>query len=171
MLKFLKDDLSRYTSHAGISGFIRAWSTSVGFRAVSYLRLQNFCYLHRSEFFPFLFFAHYLRRFIISNFGLDACFGNSIGGGLRIEHPVGIVIGGGVIIGKNAIILQGVTIGEKYVDSRSDGSYPCIGDNVVIGVNTVLLGNIRIGNNVIFGANSLVLRDVEDNSLILGLHG
>ena len=164
-------DLARYTEHVDICSFIRAWMTSVGFRSVCYLRLQNYFYIHRRQFYPFKFMAHYFHGLSIRNFGLDACLGHRIGPGLRIEHPVGIVIGGGVVIGKNATILQGVTIGEKYVDQRSDGKYPFIGDNVVIGVNSVILGGIRIGSDVAFGANSLVLADVEDNISIFGIHG
>jgi len=163
-------DLKRYSGKANRRSFLKLWLKSPGFRSVCYLRLQNYCYARRSVFFPYKFVAHYLHSLNIRNFGLDACLGCEIGPGLRIEHPVGIVIGTGVTIGKNATILQGVTIGEKYVDERSDGLYPSIGDNVVAGAHTVILGGITIGDNVIFGANSLVLSDVPSNWTIVGIH-
>lgn len=166
----IKGDLERYAENSNLFTFMRMWVTSVGFRAVFYLRLQNFFYAHRRKFYLLHLLAHYMRGFNVRNYGLDACFGNVIGPGLRIEHPVGIVIGGGSIIGRNATILQGVTIGEKYVDVRSNGRYPTIGDNVAIGAHSAVLGGIHIGNNVTLGAHSLVLRDVEDNCLVVGLH-
>jgi len=132
--------------------------------------LQIYFYARQRTFYPFKLVAHYIHFLNIRNFGLDACLGCEIGPGLRIEHPVGIVIGTGVTIGKNATILQGVTIGERYVDERSDGLYPSIGDNVVIGVQSVILGGIKIGHNVTLGANSLVLGDVLSNRTIVGFN-
>ena len=41
-------------------------------------------------------------------------------------------------------------------------------DNVFIGCNTTILGNVRIGSNVIIGAGSVVTKDIPDNSLVVG---
>lgn len=92
------------------------------------------------------------------------------GKGLRIEHPVGIVIGSKVIVGENCTISQGVTIGEKYNDHRSLGGYPVLGNNISIGVNTIILGKITIGNNVSTGANSLILANVPPNLTVVGIY-
>ena len=170
MISKVTDDLKRYSQNATGRSFIRIWLISPGFRSVCFLRLQSYFYVLGRTWYPFKFVAHYIRYLNIRNFGLDVCLGCEIGSGLRIEHPVGIVIGAGVTIGKNATILQGVTIGERYVDERSDGLYPSIGDNVVVGVHTVILGGIKIGHNVTFGANSLVLGDVLSNRTIVGLN-
>lgn len=51
---------------------------------------------------------------------------------------------------------------EKY-------SYPIIGDNVIIGTGARILGNVRIGNNVKIGSNSVVLTDIPDNCLAVGV--
>lgn len=53
------------------------------------------------------------------------------------------------------------------VGGGSDG-FPRIGDNVLIGTGSCVLGNIKIGNNVIIGANSVVLSDVPDNVVVAG---
>ena len=44
-----------------------------------------------------------------------------------------------------------------------------IGDNVYFGPGAKLIGNARIGNNVVVGANSLVLTDVPDDMTVIGV--
>lgn len=83
----------------------------------------------------------------------------------KFPHPIGIVIGKGVNIGKNCVIYQNVTIGVK---SREDRVYPTIGNNVIISANSVIIGSIRIGNNVTIGASAVVLKDIPDNSIVVG---
>ena len=95
--------------------------------------------------------------------------GSQIGLGLRIEHPVGIVIGIKVKIGENCTIAGNCTVGEKYIDQRSLGEYPVIGDNVSIGTGSIILGNINVENNVTIGANSLVLKDVSFGQTVTGV--
>ena len=87
--------------------------------------------------------------------------GSRIGPGAIVRHPTGIVIGSGVRTGANCIFLQGVTIGERFVDERSDGLSPAIGSNVIFGANAVVIGNITIGDNVTVRALSLVEHDIE----------
>ena len=43
-----------------------------------------------------------------------------------------------------------------------------IGDNVWLGMNTVVLPGVRIGSNVAVGANSVVSRDLPDNVIAAG---
>ena len=92
------------------------------------------------------------------------------GPGLKIIHTVGIVIGGGVVVGANATILHGVTIGERRVSNKSDGTYPRIGDNIIIGHSTSILGEIKVGDNVKIAHNSTILKDVDNNLTIIGIH-
>lgn len=44
-----------------------------------------------------------------------------------------------------------------------------IGDNVFIGINSIILPNVNIGNNVIIGAGSIVNRDIPDNVVVAGV--
>lgn len=89
-----------------------------------------------------------------------------IGGGLRIQHFGQIMIHDSVIIGKNATIYNGVTIGLKH-DTDLQG--PVLGDNVYVGTGAKILGAIKIGNNESIVANAVVLTDVPDNSLAVGI--
>lgn len=88
-----------------------------------------------------------------------------IGENLKLPHPLGIVIGSGVKIGSNCWIYQNVTIGRK---AEEVCKYPSIGDNVKIYSGAVLVGNIKIGDNAIIGANSFVMQDVPNNAIAVG---
>jgi len=101
--------------------------------------------------------------------GAELCVGVRIGVPFIIRHPAGIVIGGGVEIGSNCILLHGVTIGEKYI-REPDGIYPIIGDNVSIGCNSSIIGGVKVSDGVTVGAHSLILRDVARGETIMGLY-
>lgn len=110
----------------------------------------------------------YLWNKLIKNYGLHISNGASIGEGLTLPHPLGIVIGMGVEIGKNSTIFQNVTIGTKHSSIDNEIKYPKIGNNVIIYTNTVVIGDVSIGDNTIIGANSLVLENLESNSIYAG---
>jgi len=78
-----------------------------------------------------------------------------------------IFISGDAIIGSNCIIFQQVTIGSVTLpDARSMGA-PVIGDNCYIGAGAKIIGKVNIGNNVRIGANTVVYKDVPDNSIVV----
>lgn len=89
-----------------------------------------------------------------------------IGRNFIIDHFGGIVISGYAKFGDNCRIRNGVVVGLRHVE---DKRAPIIGDNVDIGSGAKLLGPIRIGNNVMIGANAVVMIDVPDNSLAVGV--
>jgi serine O-acetyltransferase len=86
-----------------------------------------------------------------------------IGGGLYIQHGFATMIAA-KSIGENCWINQQVTIGYN-----GQGDPPVIGDNVTITCGAKVLGDIRIGNNVIVGANAVVIHDVSDNCVVGGV--
>lgn len=88
-----------------------------------------------------------------------------IGPGLFLQHAWCTAVGA-ERIGRNCWINQQVVIGHT---NREGG--PVIGDNVTIHVGAKVLGPIRIGNNVKIGANALVIKDVPDNSVVIGSPG
>jgi len=102
-------------------------------------------------------------------FGLEVTPRCEIGPGIFFPHPSGTVIGAWRI-GSNATILQGVTLGAKRMDLGFDFRLrPEIGDNVVLGAGSKILGGIHIGDNVTVGANSVVLDSVEPDSTVVGI--
>jgi serine O-acetyltransferase len=92
-----------------------------------------------------------------------------IGRRLFIDHGMGVVIGETSIVGDDVTIYQGVTLGGTGKETGK--RHPTIGSGVSIGSGAKLLGNIRIGDNCRVGAGSVVLRDVPDNSTIVGVPG
>ena len=80
-----------------------------------------------------------------------------------------IVINHKSIIGKNCNLSQGVTIGRTFRGNKK--GVPIIGDNVFIGPGAVIIGNINVGNNVAVGANCVVLKDVPDHAVVVGVPG
>jgi serine O-acetyltransferase len=89
-----------------------------------------------------------------------------VGRNFIIDHFGGIVVSGYARFGNNCRIRNGVVVGLRHVDQKVA---PVIGDNVDIGSGAKLLGSIRIGNNTIVGANAVVLCDVPDNSIAVGV--
>ena len=91
---------------------------------------------------------------------------NSIGGGVFVlNHPYSTIINA-KSIGKNFTICQLTTIGNA-IHGRND-LIPQIGDNVSLGANVNVIGDIKIGNNVIVGAGSVVVKDIPDNCVVAG---
>jgi len=102
-------------------------------------------------------------------FGLEVSPRCEIGPGIFFPHPSGTVIGAWRI-GRNATIFQGVTLGAKELDMDFDLRLrPNVGNNVVLGAGSKILGGIRIGDNVTVGANSVVVDSVEDDSTVVGI--
>ena len=89
----------------------------------------------------------------------------SIGEGTKFIHRgIGVCVHWGAKIGKNNKIMQNVTIG-----GRNGRGAPTIGDYCFIGAGACVLGNIKIGNNVMIGANAVVINDVPDNTVVGGI--
>jgi serine O-acetyltransferase len=105
----------------------------------------------------------------IALFGLEVTPRCEIGPGIFSPHPSGTVIGAWRI-GSNVTILQGVTLGAKKMDLGFDFRLrPEVGDNVVLGAGSKILGGIHIGDNVTVGANSVVVDSVEADSTVVGI--
>ena len=98
--------------------------------------------------------------------GVELPCETEVGNNLTIDHFGGIIISGFARLGNDCRIRDGVVIGLRRVD---DKRAPLIGDNVDIGSGAKLLGAIRIGNNVLIGANAVVLCDVPDDSVAVGV--
>ncbi|WP_241958993.1 serine O-acetyltransferase [Staphylococcus equorum] len=77
---------------------------------------------------------------------------------------LGCVIHSSAIIGENCKIQQNVTIG-----GRGKHGTPIIGDNVFIGAGSTIIGNVKIEDNVTIGAMTLVLKDVDEGTTVVGI--
>lgn len=91
---------------------------------------------------------------------------NCFGTGLKIGHYGGIIVNENCKIGKNCSIRPFTVIGNKK-DGENLGC-PIIGNNVSIGANVIILGDIIIGDNVVIGAGSVVTKSIPANSMVVG---
>ena len=92
-----------------------------------------------------------------------------IGRGFFIDHGMGVVIGETAVVGDDVTLYQGVTLGGTSTERVK--RHPTIEDNVVIGDGAKVLGNITVGKNCRIGAGSVVLRNVPENSTVVGVPG
>lgn len=96
--------------------------------------------------------------------GVEIAERATIGQGLKVYHGQGLVVHFNTKIGTNAVLRQNTTIGVKDGFSMA----PKIGNNVNIGANCVLIGDIEIGDNVQIGAGSVVVHSFPSNCVIAG---
>lgn len=96
--------------------------------------------------------------------GADIPLDSHLGGGLLLPHPNGVVIHPSAVLGPNCLVFQQVTIG-----TRGPGGAPQIGGHVDIGAGAKILGPVRIGDHVEIGANAVVLCDVPDHCVAVGI--
>jgi serine O-acetyltransferase len=160
MFKLILQDLEQFAHGVTRRDKVKVLIMSSGFFAVVLIRLQSYFFENHR-----LTLSYITHRINLNLHGIDVSPGAKIAGGLRIEHPVGIVIGSGCVIGTNCTIMQGVTIGVKNVSRISnDNRYPIIGCNVIIGVNSSILGGISIGDDVRIGAHVLIRKNCASGS-------
>ncbi|UTR16170.1 serine acetyltransferase [Salipaludibacillus sp. LMS25] len=113
--------------------------------------------------------ATLLKNKLIRSYGLHISLKAHIGKGVEFRHPNGIVIGDGVTIGENVVIYQQVTLGGKNEGDAKKNHYPFIGHEVTIYAGAKILGDIKIGNKSVIGANSVVLKEVPEGYVAAGI--
>ncbi len=89
-----------------------------------------------------------------------------IGPGFYVGHPYGITINPDAVLGSNINIHKGVTIGQENRGKRK--GVPTIGNDVWIGINSTIVGNITIGDDVLIAPNSYVNCDIPSHSIVIG---
>lgn len=162
MLASLRADIARLDESGNVS--MRSFARGLlaqGFQAILVYRFFNWLNKKGISGHPFRFLC---ERFIEITTGISIPAACTIGKGLRIHHFGGIILHPTVIMGNNCTLYHEVTIGDK--DGK--GKAAIIGDNVLIGAGTKIIGEILIGEGVVIGANSVVNRDVPANCVVAG---
>lgn len=85
-----------------------------------------------------------------------------------LNHPYSTILNAKKI-GSNFTVRNLTTLGNK-ADDRPD-ERPVIGDNVMLGANVTIVGDVSVGNNVIIGAGCVVTKDIPDNVVVGGVPG
>jgi len=122
--------------------------------------------LWQREFYLLGRLVSHLGRFLT---GIEIHPGARIGPGLVIDHGMGTVIGETAEIGANVLLYHNVTLGG--VTLKKEKRHPTVEDGVVIGAGAKVLGPVRIGAHARIGANAVVIKDVPNNSVVVGVPG
>jgi serine O-acetyltransferase len=135
-----------------------------GFHALAMHRPAHWLYRHH---------LYCLARLIsqMSRFltGIEIHPGARIGRRLFIDHGMSVVIGETAEIGNDCTIYHGVTLGGTGKDKGK--RHPTLGNNVLVGAGAKILGPFRVGDNAMIGANSVVLHEVPAGSTVVGVPG
>lgn len=158
----IRADLYRYTGYNNPRSFFKALT---GHPAALFIFLFRKCNTTNS-YSPLGLFYRICYKIVVSHNGVEIPHKCKIGEGLYMGHFKSIIINQHSEIGRNCNISQGVTIGRESRGKR-EGS-PLIGDRVLIGPNSVVVGKISIGNDVLIGPLTFVNFDVPNNSVVLG---
>ncbi len=159
----IAEDFSNvYKNDPAISSRIELFFNYPGVWAIFWYRISN--RLYRKGFRSLARFLMGVNQ-IITN--IDIHPGATIGRRVFIDHGFGVVIGQTTVIENDVLIYQGVTLGG--VSLVHGKRHPTIRSGVVIGAGAKVLGNITIGANSKIGANSVVVREVPDNSTAIGI--
>jgi serine O-acetyltransferase len=99
--------------------------------------------------------------------GIEIHPGAKIGKRFFIDHGMGVVIGETTEIGDDVTMYQNVTLGGTSMEKKK--RHPTIGNNVVIGAGAKVLGNVMIGKGAKIGAGSVVVKDVPEAAVVVGI--
>jgi serine O-acetyltransferase len=159
----ISEDFSNvYKNDPAISSRLELLFNYPGVWAIFWYRIAN--RLYRNNFKAFSRLIMGINQIITH---IDIHPGATIGRRVFIDHGTGVVIGQTAVIEDDVLIYQGVTLGG--VSLTAGKRHPTIKRGVVIGAGAKILGNITIGENSKVGANSVVVRNVPENSTAIGI--
>lgn len=134
---------------------------SVGFRIVRAYRRQHWLYArgHRT-------LALWLAKRSRIRYGADIHPAAKIGRRFTVDHGIGVVVGGTTIIGDDCLMYQNATLG--MTGKHGGKRHPTLGNGVLVGAGSILLGAITVGDGAYIGAGSVVVDDVPADTTVVG---
>jgi len=143
--------------------------TYPGVKAVFFHSIANFFSIAKFDLIARM--ISQLSRFLT---GIEIHPKAKIGKNLFVDHGMGVVIGETSEIGDNVTIYHMVTLGGispsvNSDDQRNIKRHPTLMDNVVVGSGAQILGPVVVGKNAKIGANAVVTKDVQENSVMVGI--
>lgn len=168
--RLVLSDLFRITGRLGKAVLLREILLSTESYQYNFW-MRTCAYTERHPLWRFLFYpaARLILRRHTFRMGIDIPFRTRIGPGFYICHFGGIVVNGRAVIGRNCNISHGVTIGQINRGKRM--GCPTIGDDVYIGPGAKIIGAVTIGDRVAIGANCVVVDDIPDDAVVVGIPG
>ena len=162
ILKWLKSEITNISDKDPAARNIFEILLYPSLQAIINYKISHF-FFNKKLFFLARLFSQ-ISRFIT---GIEIHPGAKLGNRIFFDHGMGIVIGETSEIGDDCVIYHGVTLGG--VSTEKTKRHPTLKNNVIVGAGAKILGNITLGENVRIGANSVVLKNVPDNSVAVGI--
>jgi len=165
LLALIREDVANVIEHdPAAKSRVEVFLCYSGLHAVWFYRMNHWLWNHR-----WFLLARLLSQAARFLTGIEIHPGARIGRRLFIDHGHGVVIGETAMVGDDVTLYQGVTLGGT---GKEHGKrHPTIEDGVVVGGGAKILGNITVGRNCRIGAGAVVLRNVPDNSTVVGVPG
>ena len=165
MFKDLKETIEAYKARdPAARSSLEIYFLYPGLKAVRSHRKAHWCYEHNLK-----FLARFISQCSRHRTGIEIHPAAKIGRGVFIDHGMGVVIGETAVIGDNVTMYHGVTLGgTKSYGGKGGKRHPTVEDNVVIGAGAQVLGPITVGKNAKVGANATVVKDVPQNTTVIG---
>ncbi len=161
MFETLKADLRRNLQDYRPTGLFRTVAlclTLNSAHAVILLRFQLWCARHRlPTFVP--------AKILFWFFKIEVSKHAAIGPGLRLPHPMGIIIAPGTVIGRNCDLYADV----RMVLSHGNPKGPVVGDHVFLGDGAKIVGRVAVGDHAVIGVSSVVTKDVPACATAVGV--
>ena len=164
-LKLIKSDFSIIKERdPAARGILEILICYPGFHALVMHRISHKLWNYKIPLLP-----RVLSQFTRLLTGIEIHPGAQIGRGVFIDHGMGVVIGETSQIGNRCLLYQGVTLGGT---GKEHGKrHPTLEENVVVGAGAKVLGAITVGTNTRIGAGSVVVKNVEADSTVVGIPG
>jgi serine O-acetyltransferase len=165
LLSLIREDVTNVIEHdPAAKSRLEVLLCYAGLHAVWCYRINHWLWNHR-----FFLLGRWLSQVARLLTGIEIHPGAKIGRRLFIDHGMGVVIGETAMVGDDVTLYQGVTLGGT---GKEHGKrHPTIENGVVVGGGAKILGNIIVGRNCRIGAGSVVLRNVPDDSTVVGVPG
>ena len=135
-----------------------------GLHAIWLHRIAHFLY-EQGSYTTARLVSHFNRAFT----GIEIHPGAKIGRRLFIDHGMGVVIGETSEIGDDCLIYKGVVLGGTTLERKK--RHPTLGNRVIIGSNSTVLGAITIGDGARIGSGSVVVKPVPAGATVVGVPG
>jgi serine O-acetyltransferase len=165
LFSLIREDVTNVMDHdPAAKSRLEVFFCYAGLHSVWFYRMNHWLWDH-----GLFLVARWLSQVARLLTGIEIHPAAKIGRRLFIDHGMGVVIGETSIVGDDVTLYQGVTLGGT---GKEHGKrHPTLEDNVVVGGGAKILGNIIVGKNCRIGAGSVVLRNVPDNSTVVGVPG
>jgi serine O-acetyltransferase len=165
LLSLIREDVATVMEHdPAAKSRLEVFLCYSGLHAVWLYRINHWLWNRH-----FFLLGRVLSQFARFLTGVEIHPAAKIGRRLFIDHALGVVIGETAIVGDDVTLYQGVTLGGT---GKEQGKrHPTIEDGVVAGSGAKILGNITVGKNCRIGAGSVVLRNVPEDSTVVGVPG